>query len=201
MSLTYTKTLPGQWKSSALASTLQKPSPNYLPRFKPRYASQSCAPFIVIPLILYQIDQLNLEGYANLEHGVAELDKRIESILLQRLTHIVGVWCTEFDRDDDGDARRDPANPRDMTSRRRGEKRKDEKFLEGGLALKPIVHEIQIQNQVIFLDPPIEYARQTWLHQLHEWLGELTPHLRLGTGIYPFTRRCVPATSDTELAV
>jgi dynein heavy chain 1 len=40
------------------------------------------------------------------------------------------------------------------------------------MALKPIVHEIRIQNQVIFLDPPIESARQTWLRQLHDWLGE-----------------------------
>lgn len=40
------------------------------------------------------------------------------------------------------------------------------------MALKPIVHEIRIQNQVIFLDPPIESARQTWLQQVHDWLGE-----------------------------
>lgn len=39
------------------------------------------------------------------------------------------------------------------------------------MTLKPIVHEIRIQNQVIFLDPPIEYARQTWIQQLHDWLG------------------------------
>ena len=44
-------------------------------------------------------------------------------------------------------------------------------FLEGSMTLKPIVHEIRIQNQVIFLDPPIEYARQTWVNQLHDWLG------------------------------
>lgn len=43
------------------------------------------------------------------------------------------------------------------------------------MTLKPIVHEIRIQNQVIFLDPPIEYARQTWLQQLHDWLGESCP--------------------------
>ena len=43
------------------------------------------------------------------------------------------------------------------------------------MTLKPIVHEIRIQNQVIFLDPPIEYARQTWLQQLHDWLGECRP--------------------------
>jgi dynein heavy chain 1 len=40
------------------------------------------------------------------------------------------------------------------------------------MTLKPIVHEIRIQNQVIFLDPPIEYARLTWIKQLHDWLGE-----------------------------
>ena len=41
------------------------------------------------------------------------------------------------------------------------------------MTVKPIVHEIRIQNQVIFLDPPIEYARQTWVRQLHDWIGEL----------------------------
>ena len=49
--------------------------------------------------------------------------------------------------------------------------RLSEQFLEGHMVLKPIVHEIRIQNQVIFLDPPIEYARHTWISQLHEWIG------------------------------
>ena len=40
------------------------------------------------------------------------------------------------------------------------------------MTVKPIVHEIRIQNQVIFLDPPIEYARATWIKQLHDWIGE-----------------------------
>ena len=46
-----------------------------------------------------------------------------------------------------------------------------EQPVEGTLTLKPIVHEIRIQNQVIFLDPPIEHARQNWIKQLHDWLG------------------------------
>ena len=75
-----------------------------------------------------QIDRLNLEGYANLEHWVAELDKRIEGILLQRLTHIIQVWCAEFDRVDDSDTRRDLLLVRDVASKRRGDKRmKEEK--------------------------------------------------------------------------
>ena len=43
--------------------------------------------------------------------------------------------------------------------------------METHMTVKPIVHEIRIQNQVIFLDPPIEYARTTWIKQLHDWLG------------------------------
>jgi len=76
-----------------------------------------------------QIDRLNLEGYANLDHWVAELDKRIEGILLQRLTQIIQVWCSEFDRADD--ERREPLPVlRDITNKRRGDKRyKEEKVI------------------------------------------------------------------------
>ena len=44
------------------------------------------------------------------------------------------------------------------------------------MSLKAVVHEIRIQNQVIFLDPPIEHARQMWIRQLHEWLGRSSLH-------------------------
>lgn len=75
-----------------------------------------------------QIDRLNLEGYANLEQWVADLDKRIEGILLQRLGYIIQVWCSEFDRIDDGDARRDPLHLRDINNKRRaGKGGKEEK--------------------------------------------------------------------------
>ncbi|KAG6890505.1 hypothetical protein C0995_007704 [Termitomyces sp. Mi166 len=131
------------------------------------------------------IDRLNLEGYANLEHWVAELDKKIEGILLQRLTQIIQVWCAEFDRVDDGDIRRDTLPLRDITNKRRGDKRlKEDKFLEGNMTLKPIVHEIRIQNQVIFLDPPIEYARSTWIKQLHDWLGVVCRLRRIQSSRY-----------------
>lgn len=64
-----------------------------------------------------------MEGYANLENWVAELDKRIEGILLQRLVSIIHVWCSDFDRNDDGDARRDTVvSLRDASGKRRGAK-------------------------------------------------------------------------------
>ena len=68
-----------------------------------------------------------MEGYANLEHWVAELDKRIEGILLQRLVHTIQLFCAEFDRTED-DTRRDTTILRDVTNKRRGDKRlRDEK--------------------------------------------------------------------------
>ncbi|KAK0447504.1 hypothetical protein EV421DRAFT_1685754, partial [Armillaria borealis] len=45
-------------------------------------------------------DRLNLECYENLDHWVAELDKSIKKILLQRLTQVIHVWCQEFNRVD-----------------------------------------------------------------------------------------------------
>ncbi|KAH8120488.1 cytoplasmic dynein heavy chain 1 [Phellopilus nigrolimitatus] len=128
------------------------------------------------------IDRLNLEGYANLEQWVAELDKRIEGILLARLAATIQLWCTEFDRTDD-DTRNTVV--RDVATKRRGDKRlKDDRMPEGHLTLKPIVHEIRIQNQVIFLDPPIEYARQTWIKQLHEWLAVVCRQRRIQSSRY-----------------
>lgn len=52
-----------------------------------------------------QIDHLNLEGYANLKRWVADLDKRIEGISLQRSGYIIQAWCSWFNLTDDGDAR------------------------------------------------------------------------------------------------
>ncbi|KAI0762498.1 dynein heavy chain [Fomes fomentarius] len=125
------------------------------------------------------IDRLNLEGYANLDHWVAELDQRIEGILLQRVTHVIQQWCSEFERADDSDGRREPVT----LNKRRDKRAKDDK-VSGAIDLGPIVHEIRIQNQVIFLDPPIEHAREAWIRQLHEWLGTVCRLRRIQSSRY-----------------
>lgn len=47
------------------------------------------------------IDKLNLEGYANLDAWVAELDAKIELILVSRLRKVIDRWCAEFNKDGD----------------------------------------------------------------------------------------------------
>jgi hypothetical protein len=71
------------------------------------------------------------------------------------------------------------------------------------MALKPIVHEVRIQNQVIFLDPPIESARQTWLQQLHDWLGECCPDYYpwFGSHGMSFSRCGLQVTADSKFEI
>lgn len=107
------------------------------------------------------VDQLNLENYVNLSYWVKEMNARIKKTLLVRLRQAVLAWIEVFE-----DERSDGVND---DSRR--------KYLSGtaGLdhapALKRLVHEISMRNQVIYLDPPLELARASWFYQLHDWLG------------------------------
>lgn len=127
MSSTYTKTSCAPLKTWVLARIPTRRSLSCWAGYK-----LLCVPYIRCSSprahAIVQIDRLNLEGYANLDHWVAELDKSIEKILLQRLTQVIHVWCQEFDRTDDGDTRRDALPLRDITNKRRGDKRmKEEK--------------------------------------------------------------------------
>jgi hypothetical protein len=64
---------------------------------------------------------------------VAELDQRIETILIQRLTQVIEAWCAEFDRTEDGDVRRDQPLAKD---KRRVDKRaKDDKVSKSVFAV------------------------------------------------------------------
>lgn len=106
------------------------------------------------------VDQLNLEQYVNLGFWVEGMNRQIKSILLSRLRHAVQVWIEAFEDgrvESPGDRKRVSDNP-------------DASRLEIPV-VKRLVHEITMRNQVIYLDPPLEFARASWFFQLQEWLG------------------------------
>ncbi|KAL8276643.1 hypothetical protein RQP46_010992 [Phenoliferia psychrophenolica] len=125
------------------------------------------------------IDELNLAGYANLDSWVADIDRKIEAVLLERLRAVIDRWCVEFTQDGDS-ANRDTGN---LASRKKAAD-KAKAGLEGVLELKTLVHEIRIQNQVIYLDPPIEQARANWYSTLHQWLGVVCGLSRIQSSRY-----------------
>ncbi|SCO85337.1 probable dynein heavy chain, cytosolic [Fusarium oxysporum] len=103
------------------------------------------------------VDQLNLEQYVNLDFWVRELNAKIQSILLTRLQSAVHSWIAAFEDD----------TPEEETRRKTNT---DETKSETP-TMKRLVLEVVMRNQVIYLDPPLEFARASWFLHLHEWLG------------------------------
>lgn len=110
------------------------------------------------------VDQLNLEGYANLQSFVGKLNQDIESYLIQRLQMAMLAWVKAFlqapaDHTNEDSQNSQPVNEQDI---------KDMPILQH------LTHEISMRNQLIYLDPPANLARTSWLSQLHSWLGVIS---------------------------
>ena len=109
------------------------------------------------------VDKLNLENYVNLAYWVREMNGRIKTTLLARLRQAITSWIDTFEI-------AGPAGVDDDSRR----KHLSGTAVEGSEqipSLKRLVHEISMRNQVIYLEPPLEFARASWFSQLHDWLG------------------------------
>ncbi|KAI9815391.1 MAG: hypothetical protein M1826_002067 [Phylliscum demangeonii] len=118
-----------------------------------------------IEIIQTAVDQLNLENFANLGQWVHEINSEVEIVLLARLKHALLQWVAEFESSSF-------AEDLDDKARKRGHSLSD----DDEVALQrpkfeQLEHAIMIRDQVISLDPPLEFARASWLSQLHNWLG------------------------------
>lgn len=117
-----------------------------------------------LDLIQKGIDQLNLENFVNLSYWVDEANMNIEEILLHRLKQAVQLWIEAFQGAPGAVVNNDNSNRRISVVPEGDTQGYDPR-------LTPLVLEISMRNQAIYLDPPLEYARASWLLQLHEWIG------------------------------
>lgn len=106
------------------------------------------------------VDQLNLEQYVNLGFWVDRMNRQLTTILLARLQSAIEAWIEAFE---------DENLDKSMERRRMFENA--EPVRTDVPVIKKLVHEITMRNQVIYLDPPLEYARASWFAQLQEWIG------------------------------
>ncbi|KAJ1851647.1 dynein heavy chain, partial [Coemansia sp. RSA 2703] len=162
----------------------------------------------ILDRVQTMIDRLNLDNYANLEQWVGDLDKRIEQVLAGRLTHAIHSWVKEFNRapqvgdDSDGEgigmgmpdeskiARRlqrslgvaETSTSKLANGHANGQSDQKQQQGEAEEEVKPklrtLVHELRIKNQVMYLDPPLENARASWIQQLHTWLAAVCQQRR-----------------------
>lgn len=108
------------------------------------------------------VDHLNLENYANLVLWVHEMNKTIETVLIERLRKAMLIWIDTYHISETGKANHD-----DIRKQVPMDNQNDTNIP----SLRKLVLEVLMKNQVVYLEPPIESARANWLSQLHEWLG------------------------------
>lgn len=116
-----------------------------------------------LQVIQAAVDQLNLEQYVNLGFWVERMNERIKLTLLTRLQHAVSTWIEAFEDDTPID--------RIENSRRKQLAASGEPLKSDAPLMKHLIHEITMRNQVIYLDPPLEFARASWFLHLHSWIG------------------------------
>ncbi|KAH7030898.1 LOW QUALITY PROTEIN: dynein heavy chain, N-terminal region 1-domain-containing protein [Microdochium trichocladiopsis] len=109
------------------------------------------------------VDQLNLEQYVNLGFWVERMNEKIKLTLLARLQRAISTWIEAFEDETPIDQLE---NKRRKQVAPTGEPVKSDTPI-----MAKLVHEITMRNQVIYLDPPLEYARASWFEHLHDWVG------------------------------
>ncbi|KAL8738025.1 MAG: hypothetical protein Q9181_001132 [Wetmoreana brouardii] len=107
------------------------------------------------------VDQLNLEGYTNLQPLVGILNQHIEGLLTHRLRAAIHAWIDAFLH----------VNPEQSNNESRVVQDPTEQERSNLPTLLHVVHEISMRNQLIYLDPPANSTRTIWLSRLHQWLG------------------------------
>ncbi|KAJ6043663.1 uncharacterized protein N7446_001860 [Penicillium canescens] len=105
------------------------------------------------------VDKLNLENYVNLGYWVAELNGKIENILRERLHRAVREWIEAFHESKVGSSSTTVAATADAET------------MAYNIQFPNLFHEISMKNQVLHLDPPLQFARASWFSHFDTWLG------------------------------
>ncbi|CRG84277.1 Dynein heavy chain, cytoplasmic [Talaromyces islandicus] len=117
--------------------------------------------------IQISVDKLNLENYVNLGYWVSNLNLKIESILRERLHRAIRVWITSFQQ----------SKNEQYSKRVSFQETSDRPTTDAPetdiyrIEFPQLVHEVSMRNQVLHLEPPLQYARASWFSHLGQWLG------------------------------
>lgn len=111
------------------------------------------------------VDKLNLENYVNLAYWVTNLNQKIEVILRERLTRAIREWINAFQ-----DAKDEKQNAQVSIGTQYPATGEGESLVYK-IEFPELTHEISMRNQVLHLEPPLQYARASWFSQFDHWLG------------------------------
>lgn len=105
------------------------------------------------------VDKMNLESYANLSPWVSDLNLQLRRIFQERLQHALKHWTTTFISLDGQDGmQQNTVVPEDAIYH--------VQFPQTNI-------EIIMNNQTIFVEPPLNFVKASWVNQLEDWLDVL----------------------------
>jgi dynein heavy chain 1 len=99
------------------------------------------------------VDKMNLENYSNLSSWVSQLNMQLRQIFEHRLQAALKHWTAAF------------------TSAGAQYPAFEETVYNVQFPQTQI--EIMMNNQTVFVDPPLNFVRASWIHQLEDWLDIL----------------------------
>lgn len=145
-------------------------------------ACQYAAPVFaqILAAVQKAVDSLSLHQYSNLNIWVAQLDKEIEKKLSCRLQEGIKAWTKALlgEKDDMDDAELD-----ESTNKPR---------LGGKPTILSSIHEMRLTQQVMYLSPTVEEARQNLLQQLFAWEAIITTQQRVSSTRYQVSLEAKP---------
>ena len=111
------------------------------------------------------VDKLNLENYSNLDFWVSNLNQKIEAILQDRLRRAIKDWIGSFQE----------AGPDDSSTIKHAmmQTSEDAEIQTTVIEFPKLLHEVSMKNQIMHLDPPLEFARASWFSHFDQWVGVL----------------------------
>lgn len=109
------------------------------------------------------IDEFSTREVSNLHIWVPELNLQLQAIFVRRLEALIKEWVNEF------------------ISFTTGEDQEESKFtfVTEGMRL-----ELKSENNVFFLDPPLEHAKFVWTQEFHRIVGLICSLPRLESDKY-----------------
>jgi dynein heavy chain 1, cytosolic len=127
----------------------------------------------ILDSIQNAVDKLNFGDYANLRSWVGRLNTEIEQILQERLTSALRDWAVAFNHNRPHD---------DSQLESRGGPSVN--VTEETLVFPPRSHNLTMQDQLIYLEPPLEDARSGWIEHLDSWLSTVCDLERIKSSRY-----------------
>jgi dynein heavy chain 1, cytosolic len=105
-----------------------------------------------VDVIQNAVDKMNLENYSNLSSWVSQLNSQLRQIFEDRLQAALRHWTTSFTSTEVQYSGEDAIH--------------DVQFPATEI-------EIVMNNQTVFVDPPLNFVRASWVNQLEDWLDVL----------------------------